>query len=204
MINLLPSETRQNILYARRNTKLLHWVIGLLVGISGIIMVIAIGHIYISENTKNVNRQVSQLQSELKSQKLDETQKRVEELSGSLKLVNQVLSKQVIFSELIKQTGAVMPSGSSLSNLALTKLQGGLDLQVVSKDYQTATQVQVNLADPRNKIFDKVDIISISCATPGGSNTPSAYPCSGNYRARFAADNPYMILKTTPATGATP
>src|SRR5262249_51159234 len=136
----------------------------------------------------NINQQVEQARAELRAQKLDETQQRVEDLSNSLKLVNQVLSKQVLFSELLKQTGAVMPSGATLSNLTVSKLQGGIDLQVVSKDYQTATQVQVNLADKNNKIFDKVDIVSITCST-GAQVT--AYPCSGNYRALFAKDNPF-------------
>jgi Tfp pilus assembly protein PilN len=195
MINLLPSQTRENIMYARRNTALLHWTTALMAGIAGIVIVVVFGHIFINENTKNINQQVEQAKAELQDQKLDETQKRVEDLSGSLKLVNQVLSKQILFSELLKQTGAVMPSGATLSSLTVSKLQGGIDLQVVSKDYQTATQVQVNLADKNNKIFDKVDIVSITCST--GAQAITAYPCSGNYRALFAKDNPFSVVKTS-------
>ncbi len=161
-------------------------------------IVVIFGHIFINQNTKNISRQVDQARTELQSQKLDETAKRVEELSGSLKLVDQVLSKQIIFSELLRQTGAVMPSGTSLANLTFTKLEGGIDLQIASKDYQTATQVLVNLSDPSNKIFEKVDIVSITCA---GTQAQGAYPCTGNYRALFAKDNPFSFLKSSSAGG---
>jgi len=95
-------------------------------------------------------------------------------------------------SELLQQVGAVMPSGSSLSSLTVNKFEGGIDLSVQSKDYQTATQIQVNLQDPNNKIFDKVDIININC---GASSPGSPYPCTGTYRALFAKENPFMFLK---------
>jgi cell division protein FtsL len=197
MINLLPPDIRQNILYARRNTQLLHWAMALLTGIVGVTAVVAFGYFYIDQNTRNVNSQVAQAHQELQSQKLEETQGRVEDISSSLKLVTQVLSKQILVSELLKQTGAVMPSGSSLAGLSINKLQGGIDLQAVSTDYQTATQVQVNLQDPKNKLFDKVDIINVSCSTQGSAQ---GYPCTGSYRARFVKDNPFAFLKTSGAT----
>ena len=200
MINLLPPQTRQDILYARRNTKLLRWSMALLAGIAGIVVVVVFGYFYIDQNTRNIGRQVDQAQAELKEQQLEETKKRVEDLSGSLKLTTQVLSRQILFSELLKQTGAVMPAGSSLSGLSLSKLQGGIDLQAVTKDYQTATQVQLNLQDPRNKIFEKVDIINIAC---GASELDDQYPCNASYRASFAKNNPFLFLGT-PASGGTP
>lgn len=201
MINLLPPETRENILFARRNTKLLRWSMALLMGAAGIVVVNVFGLFYIDQNTQNISQQVDISRQELKDKKLEETQKRVEELSGSLKLVTQVLSRQILFSDLLEQTGAVMPGGSSLAGLNISKVQGGIDLQAAAKDYQTASQVQVNLQDPNNKIFEKVDILGIVCAP---TSVPSVYPCNGSYRAMFTKNNPFLFLKT-PATGtATP
>lgn len=194
MINLLPPDIRENIMYARRNTRLLRWMFAVLMGTLGIALVTTFGLFYIDQNTKQVSKQVDQAHEELKIQNLEETQKRVEEISNSLKLATQVLSKQILFSELLKQTGAVMPNGSSLAGLSINKLQGGIDLQAVSKDYQTATQVQVNLQDPNNKIFDKVDIVSINC---GGSQAQTTYPCTGTYRALFAKNNPFSFLSNS-------
>lgn len=197
MINLLPPETRENIMYARHNTKLLRWSAALAIGIVGIVTVVVFGFFYIDQNTKNINKQVDLAREELKIQKLDETQKRVEELSGSLKLVIQVLSKQILFSELLRQAGAVMPAGSSLASLNISKVSGGIDLQAVTKDYQTASQVQVNLQDQGNKIFEKVDILNIVC---NAQSQTVAYPCTGSYRASFSKNNPFLFLKT----GGTP
>lgn len=201
MINLLPPETRENIMFARRNTKLLRWSMALLMGAAGIVVVIVFGLFYIDQNTQNISRQVEISRQDLKDKKLEETQKRVEDLSGSLKLVTQVLSKQILFSDLLEQTGAAMPAGSSLAGLNISKIQGGIDLQAAAKDYQTASQVQVNLQDPANKIFEKADILGIVC-TP--TSVPAVYPCNGSYRAMFTKNNPFLFLKPTTATGAKP
>lgn len=189
MINLLPPETRETILYARRNTKLLHWSAAMMFGIVGIVFVVVFGYVYLDQTTKNIDKQIAQTRQELKDQKLEETQARVEDISDSFKLVTQVLSRQVLFSKLIPEVGAVMPNGTALSNLSLSnELEGGIDLEIVSTDYESATQVQVNLQDPENKIFKQVDIINISCGDEG------QYPCSGTYRALFGLENSYTLL----------
>jgi len=193
MINLLPLQIRDNILYARRNTKLMHWAIAMLMGIAGVAIVAVVGHFYIDQNTQNIKHQAEQAQAELKELKLEETQKRVESISSSLKLVTQVLSKQILMSELIQQIGAVMPAGTSLSSLSVNKIEGGIDLTVLSKNYQTASQVQLNLQDPNNKIFEKVDILGINCSN--ATSATNGYPCSGTYRALFAKENPFLFLK---------
>src|SRR3989304_3430954 len=95
----------------------------------------------------------------LGAQKLEETQKSVQEISDNLKLVVQVLSREILFSKLIKQIGTAIPPSAVLTDLKIAKTSGGIDLTAVAIDYSTATQVQVNLQDPDNKIFDKADLI---------------------------------------------
>lgn len=194
MINLLPTDVRDTITYARRNTILLRWLIVFLVGFIGIAFVVVAGIIYINASSSQVSKQVDQAKLDLKTQKLEETQTRVEDMSNSFKLVSQVLSKQVLFSEVLKQVGAVMPRGASLASLSVEQLQGGIDLQIGAVDYQSATQVQVNLEDPKNKLFEKVDIVSINC-TPTATET--TYPCAGRLRALFNKDNnPFLFLSS--------
>ena len=195
MINLLPNDYKQSIRYARLNTQLLHWLGGMLVGISGIALVVIGGQLYIKQSVKTYRGQVSQLQSSLANQKMADTQKRVEDISSSFKLVNQVLSKEILFSRLLQQIGAVMPPGSSLQGLSIGSLEGGIDLQAVASDYQTATQVQVNLQDPANQIFEKADILSIACSTTKA--TDPRYPCQVTIRALFAKNNPFTFVKPT-------
>jgi len=193
MINLLPSESKTSIIYARRNSILLKWIMATLAGIAGIVIVIIIGYLFINQSMKTYAGEVESSKQQLRKEKVDETKKRTDEISGSIKLALQVLSKQVIFSELLRQIGAVMPPGASLQNLSIAKLEGGIDLQAVATDYQTASQVQVNLQDPANKIFEKADIVNITCASEPAKGTSSQYPCQIIIRALFNKNSPYVF-----------
>lgn len=212
MINLLPPDTKQSLLYARRNTILLRWMSALAASIAVLAVVVLGGHLYINHSIANTNKQIADTQEQLKLQKLETTQKRVQDISTSLKLVVQVLSKEVLFSKLLRQIGSAMPDQTILTGLSINKLQGGIDLQARATDYKTATQVQLNLADPNNKIFDKADIVNVKCddqsqasSTTTSIDSPFAdYPCFITLRAKFATNNPFLFINDKPTTGAKP
>lgn len=191
MINLMPAEMKETLLYARRNLSLGKWLVAVLAGLAGIGIVILAGNYYVDSSSRNYAKDVENRKQQLQSLKLEDTKRRVDEISSNTRLALQVLSRQVIFSEILKQIGTVMPSGSSLQNLSINRLEGGLDLQAAVADYQTGTQVQVNITDPRNKIFEKADIISITCQTENLTNP--RYPCLVNIRALFAKDSPFLF-----------
>lgn len=192
MINLLPPDYKQDIVYARRNTQLRKWVIASIIGVLGILIIIAAGHLFINRSIASTERQVITMREQLGAQKLEETQARVTEISDSVKLATQVLSQQVLFSNLLTQIGAAMPPGTALSSLSIGSLDGGIDLSAVAKDYQSATQVQINLENPDNKIFEKADIVSVTCQEDV-KNT-SAYKCQVSIRALFAKDNEFQFV----------
>lgn len=192
MINLLPTGVRENVAYARRNTKLFKWVSALACFIAGVGLIVALGMFYMDSSIRNLSTQLEQTKAELEAKNLEDTQTRVDEISGSLKLAVQVLSREILFSELIKQIGAVIPAKASLTDLQIAKVEGAIDLKAVASDYNTATQVQVNLQDPNNKIFDTADIINITCNSSGA--TDPRYPCTTNIRARFASKNPFLFI----------
>ena len=201
MINLLPPEVKQSISYARRNTRLRLWIVALVLSIAGIAAVIIAGQLYLQQSIHTYSAQVEQGNSDLKVQKLEETQKQVQDITNSLKLVVQVLSREILFSKLITQIGSALPKGSVLTGLSINQVQGGIDLQGVTTDYQTATQVQVNLQDPSNKIFDKADIITIQCSSDKTDDAYKAqYPCTLQLRALFAKSNPFSFISPSGAT----
>lgn len=206
MINLLPPEVRENMVYARRNTRLRHWIIAVMFGLAGIFVVVGAGQLYLQQSIRAYDQQVATGESELKAQKLDETQAKVQQLSGDLKLVVSVLQKEILFSKLLSQIGAALPSGSVLTNLSINKVQGGIDLQAATTDSQTATQLQLNLQDPKNKIFEKADLISIQCTSnakaTSGDPLKSQYPCTAQLRALFAKNNSFTFITGT-STGTT-
>jgi len=197
MINLLPPDVKQNIAYARYNTKLVRWVIAFMAAIAGISVVVIIGLAYMRQSVNAYTVQIAKTEDQLKVQKLDETQAKVEEISTSLKLVLQVLGQEVLFSKLIKQVGATIPANATLTNLKISKTDGAIDLTAATTDYNTATQVQVNLQDPANKIFDKADIVNITCGAVSVTNPK--YPCNVTIRAQFAKSNPFLFINTSGA-----
>jgi len=198
MINLLPSDIRQNYVYARRNTSLFRWSLLLLLSIAGVGVIVAGGLFYINKSINDYTANNAKAQQALKDQKIDDVQKQVQAISGSLKLVVQVLSKEVLFSKLITKIGAAIPAKATLTDLNISKTQGGIDLTAVAKDYNTATQVQVNLQDPANKIFDKADLIGITCNT--STTTDANYPCTVTIRAQFTKNNPYLFISSSGST----
>ncbi len=211
MINLLPKEQRDSIMYARRNVKLLRLCIAAIAVILVVVSMWGMGYFYVNKTAREYNRSIAQKRSNLKAQNLEETEVRIETFSNNLKLILQVLEKEVLFSKLLRQVGAVTPSGAILSNIELSEISGGIDLTVRAKNYDTATQVQVNLEDKGNKLFQKVDIVSVSCNAEddeesSGTSTPpnttqsaedslsQDYPCTATLRALFNDENQFLFI----------
>lgn len=80
----------------------------------------------------------------------------------------------------------------ALSGLTITSLQGGLDLDALAQSREIATQIQINLDDPKNKLFDKVDIVNITCSPE--NLTQFGYFCQVKLKARFAASNQFLLI----------
>ncbi|GIW60800.1 MAG: hypothetical protein KatS3mg087_1866 [Patescibacteria group bacterium] len=189
MINLLPADYRSSLKYARRNSILLKWLVGLTASLTLLISTVFLGQAYLRMETNRYAKITEQTKQELKEQDFEETLSKVQNISGNLKLIVRVLSKQILFSGLIRQIGAVIPPGVVLADIDLGKVDGGIDLTAKAESYEKATQTQVNLSDPNNKLFDKVDIISVNC-----QGTDEKYPCTVSLRALFTKNNPYLFI----------
>lgn len=198
MINLLPNDLKVEYIYARRNNLLRRWCFALLLGLGGVGLVTTGGMLYMQRSIDSYSRQVLAAQDSLKTQKLDETRTQAADITSSLKLVVQVLSREVLFSKLLGQIASVTPPNTSLTDLSISKIEGAIEITAISTDYQSATQLQVNLQDPANRIFSRADIQSITC-TPNTTNP--RYPCTITIKALFADDNPFLFINK-PAGGA--
>lgn len=198
MINLLPPDIKTSYAYGRRNVGLRKWVIIVLIALIGLGGLATYGLLTLKQSSLQYKNQVADAETKLDADQYEATQKRVKDASSSFKLVLQVLGQEVLFSQLLKQIATTIPSNAILTGLNISQVQGAIDITAAARDYSTASQVQVNLADPSNKVFSKADIISISC---GGEDTssdsdPSLYPCSVNVRALFASNNPYLFINS--------
>ncbi len=192
MINLLPPGLKQEYRYARLNRRLLQWVVGFLLAIAGVAVLTIAGLIIMSRSIDARQTEVTQTKAHLASQDIADTQKQISAIASNLKLMVSVLSKEVLFSELLVQLGSVTPPNTALSSLSVSQTQGAVDIAARAKNYDAATQLQANLADPNNKIFSKADTVDISCST----TVTGIYPCTITLKALFAANNPYLFINT--------
>lgn len=200
MINLLPPETKDAYRYARRNRTLMHWAVACLLSLAGGILLAGGGYLYLNQSITETNQRIDSTNKQLAAENLASVQRQVTTISNNLKLTVQVLSQEILFSKLLKQLASVTPNNAVLTNLAIAQAQTGVDITAQTTDYNAATQLQVNLADPKNQIFSKADIVSITC---GGDANNSKYPCTVNLRALFSADNPFLFINDG-KKGATP
>lgn len=189
MINLAPTSYKESLRYARRNTLLWHWLLGFLIMITLASSTIILGKMYLQRETSRYVALNEETEGQLQADNIEETLNQIEGVSNNLKLIIQVLSNRVIFSKLITQVGSVMPPGAVLADIEIGEVEGGIDLTAKSTDYNTATQVQVNLQDPSNKLFDEVDLVSVEC-----NSESVVYPCTAIMRALFTKDNPYLFV----------
>jgi hypothetical protein len=194
MINLLPHDTKQTLVFARHNTYLIRAIIGLAIGLAVLAVVVAGSYFVLQQQANDYDRSIKEAEASLKAQNEAATIKRVQEISNSLTLVVDVLEEEILFSELLRQVGAVMPSGTALQNLSLSGgLSGAIDLQAVAIDYNSGSQVQINLEDPANQIFAKADLVGIDC----NGREDLRYPCIVTLRAQFSDDNDFKLLSTS-------
>lgn len=200
MINLLPAETRSSYHYARNNSQLLPWVTALVLAIIGLVGITIYGNISLNQTGKAYDAQVAASEASLAKSHLQATESQVADISGSLKLVVNVLGREILFSKLLTRVGTVVPSGVNLTGLNIDQSDSAIDLDASATNYQAATQLQANLTDPANQIFSKADLVSVSCVNPNsGSNTPGfdpTHPCSVSIRAQFAADNQFLFINS--------
>lgn len=189
MINLLPTNQKSEISYARRNTRLLKISSWLIISILIAATIIFAGNLYIIRSTNSYQSKVDESKKSLENEQLGDAQQRITDLTNNVTLIQKVIENNILLSKLLKKAGAAMPSGTVLLTLDITKIAGGIDLSAGAKDYQSATQIQVNLADPKNNVFEKADIVSIDC-----NGTSNLYPCTVNIRALFGDNSPYLFL----------
>ena len=192
MINLLPPQTKDAYLYAHKNVRLVRWVVSGAIGFALLGVLGTAGLIYVHQSTQASVAEAVVKQRVLDSQQQAKTVAQVKDISGSLKLAVQVLSKEVLFSKLLTHLATITPNNAVMTDLTIAPSQSAVDITALATDYAAATQLQVNLADQANALFSKADIVSITC---GLNVIDPHYPCTVTIRALFvtAKNNPYLF-----------
>lgn len=196
MINLLPPDYATRIRFGRRNTVLRRWIIGAGFAIVGAIVIISLGWLYLNQQSADLKRSLDSTNAQLQAQNITQVKKDAAEITGDIKVINQLFSNEIRFSNLIQDIGHVMPPGTILSSLSLSKVNGAIDLSASAKDYTSAAQIAVNLNDPANGLFSKVDIVNINCGSSNSDNSNNGYKCNATFRALFSltAQKKYLSI----------
>src|SRR5690606_38240987 len=135
MINLLPPEYKKTLFYSKRNRTMSRWVIALFIALIFTLVIIAVGWIYLDQSVKREAKSIEETEAILKQQDIEKTTARVNEISNNTKLVLDVLSKEILFSKLIRQLGASLPPGTALESITLEELEGGMTIQASARDF---------------------------------------------------------------------
>src|SRR4051812_10448138 len=112
MINLLPHDIKTNYRFARRNVGLRRWVVAFVIALFGLGAIGTYGLLTLHQQNRHFSQQISASQAMLKKENFTGTQAEVKTISNNFKLVLQVLSNEVLFSDLIKQIAATIPANA--------------------------------------------------------------------------------------------
>jgi len=197
MINLLPPERAAQIRYGRSNSSLRQWLMAAAAAIAGLAVIIFSGMIYINQQSDDLQNNITTAKKQLTTENLTGVQADAKGISSDVKLINQVLGREIRFSDLMTAIGKVMPSGTILSGLTLTNINSAIDVSANALDYTSAAQIAINLSDPTNNLFAHVDIVNISCLHDHPS---SPYPCTAIYKALFSKSAANRFLNVTKAS----
>jgi len=155
-----------------------------------------VGYLYLRQSTASYDATLQIEKQQIDQQNLESTKKEIESISANLKLVTQVLSREILFSKLITQIGQAIPSGTIIKDLSLTQdVTGGIDLIFGTTDEQTGTQILLNLSDPENNIFKTADLNSIQCSKSESTDSiDDLYPCTTTIRALFSDNSDFIFI----------
>ncbi len=193
MINLLPTEVKEMRSYGRKNRRLVRWCAMSLLGALMLTSISGGGYLLITQAEAAAKDTKSQTETLLNSSKLSKTDSDFKSFSNNLKTVTQILSKQVLFSQLIQKMGAITPKGATLSAISLTSSDNSIALDFKVNSTSLAPTLQANLSDEKESLFDKVDITQVVCQT---DQTSGQKTCSVQLKAQYSDNFQFLFLNS--------
>lgn len=191
MINLMPKDIKQDRAYGRSNVLLLKWTSQIAVAYILLIIALISGYSFMVSAQRSVNNSKKRVEETIKNEKLDQTEKEYSSFASNVKTVTQILSKQLIYSSLLQQIGSVTPNGATLSSVSISSAANALDLNFNIASSDIAPIIQLNLQDEKNKLFQKADIIQVSC-----QQSNEAEKCTTQLKAEYKKDAKFLFINT--------
>ncbi|MDK2898821.1 MAG: hypothetical protein PWQ10_8 [Patescibacteria group bacterium] len=144
MINLLPDETKKQLHAAHTNVTLIKYLF--LLGCASVFLILACGVAYmIAMNSESTKANSSSTQGEIVA--YDSNKAQLDNFKLSFSNAKKILDKQIPYSKIITELGAILPSGTVLESLALTNdgINSPTSLQVKAQSTNDAQKIKDNL-----------------------------------------------------------
>ncbi len=205
MINLTPDEVKKNTVYAKRNTRLIRYV---LVSALTMFLILAITGFSIFDMTRTQKSLNSQLETQtVKIESFKEIEKQGQALFDQVSTIKELLKRQVKFSEMFPNFAKILPSGSIILALDFnandftgevaagqkptTAEDKPFVIRAATVDSQTATTLLENIK-ARTDLFvgaDLIDIVKVEPSTGGENLVSQRYPYQVTINAYLKQDN---------------
>lgn len=159
MINLLPPKDRHAIALAKKNSILRRYIELCLVSALVLLVLLAGSYYYLKQQENNI-QQTADLNKQKVAQ-LEPVQEEAEQLATTMSTISALLARDVSFSNMLRDIGKLMPSGSSLTGLELSSVESDAPLSISAQveNEQTVAILRNNLAS--SSLFEKAEIKSI-------------------------------------------
>jgi Tfp pilus assembly protein PilN len=159
MINLLPTNLKDEIRFGRLNITLVQYTM-LVVSVSiALVAVLLFGVGVVSADERSLKKNIEERQVILSG--LSSVTQEAQDLESTVNTISALLEREIEFSKLLKDIGAVIPSGASLTGLALTGDESvPLQIDAEISTQSLAAVLRENLED--SNLFQGADIQSIS------------------------------------------
>lgn len=204
MINLLPPDAKDDALYGRRNRKLVFTAAGICAMILALGALTLFGQFYLSRSEKQFKSSGQVVEQRIKDQKLEDSQKSLEALAANFKIASQLLGKQILFSKLFPKLAEITPTGAFVRQVSIDDNDTYLQFEISAPTRELANQGYINVSDSKNGLFEKADLLDISCADSSekSSSGDTTLPCKATVKALFRSDSPFLLLNYLKAQAA--
>lgn len=165
MINLLPPDTKSQIVAGRTNRLLFRYNIMVLIAIAFLLAAIGLVYFYIGNARASAERSIEE--NILKAGDYSSVEAEANAFKQNLASVKQILDNDVAYTKVILEIASVLPSGIVLDTLNLDSATFGTPttLTANARDYQTVLTLKDSLQ--KSSLFSDVSIQTISSGEAG-------------------------------------
>ncbi|MBP9738559.1 PilN domain-containing protein [Candidatus Saccharibacteria bacterium] len=190
MINLLPPQQLANIRIARSNTLLRRYIELLLLALLIIITALTVAYYFMNVQQSNVQQVVDTDQAKISE--LEPVQKQAEQLSATVNTIAGLLSRDVVFSDMLVQIGGLMPQGAVLTGLQFS-IEDFKSPLIISAQVDTEEKAAVLLKNLQGSdLFQSAEIKTIDQTEKEDTSTStSTLTPTTSATAPVVADSPY-------------